>query len=108
MIVLSKYEEFSPQMGFPSIRKFIQKLPYENQKNVVEYLKSGQIHIATTARIVDALTGETTNQTLVYMNDGKYSWSNRLIYHIEKYNLRLQRDVEEDIIRRRNKMMNNL
>ena len=100
MIILGKYEEFAPGMGFPSIMGHMQPTPYGAKAKVLKYLKSGRVHMATAARIVDAVTGEAASQTLLHMNDGEYSWSSRLIYHIEKYNLRLPEDVEKNILRK--------
>ena len=100
MIFLGKYEEFAPGMGFPSLKDFVCSDSYEGKEDVVEYLKMGDIHLISPSLVVDEITGKRTDWTSVHMNDGQYSWSSRFLYHVEKYNIRLQPEVEEDILRK--------
>ena len=98
MIILGKYEELAPGMGFPSIKKDLQKEPYETKAKILEYLRNGNVHMVTASRIVDVFTGTTVNSELVFMDDGKYSWSSKIPYYVEKYNLRLPEDFERHIL----------
>ena len=54
--------------------------------------------MVSAARVVDVITGEPTAIPIVHMNDGQYSWTTRIIYYIEKYNLRLPEKVEKTIL----------
>lgn len=98
MLFLGKYEEFAPNMGFPSIREHLHKAPYSAKNDVLRYLKAGEVHMVTAAKIVDVITGEATKIPIVHMNDGKYSWNTKIIYYIEKHNLRLPKEIEEYIL----------
>ena len=99
MILLGKYEEFAPGMGFPSIKEHLQNEPYESKAEILEYLRNGNIHMVTASRIVDVFTSEKVNSELVYMDDGKYSWSSKLPYYVDKYNLRLPKEFEAHVLK---------
>lgn len=98
MIILGKYEEFAPGMGFPSIKTDLQKEPYASKEKILEYLRNGNVHMVTASRIVDVFTGTTVNSELVFMDDGKYSWSSKIPYYVDKYNLKLPEDFEKHIL----------
>lgn len=100
MIILGKYDEFAPGMGFPSIREYLQNKPYKSQEAILQYLMSGNIHMVTASRFNDVITGELTDRELVYMDDGKYSWSSKLPYYVEKYNLKLPEDFERYVLKK--------
>ena len=38
------------------------------------------------------------NIEVIFMNDGKYSWTSTLIYYVEKYNLRLPLEFEKYVL----------
>lgn len=99
MIIIGKYDELAPGMGFPSITKHLQKGPYKSKEAILKHLRNGNVHMVTASRVVDTFSGETTNVELVYMNDGKYSWSSKIPYYVEKYNLRLPEDFENHILK---------
>ena len=98
MILLGKYEELAPGMGFPSMRDFLQDAPYEHQGAIVDYLNSGNIHMVTATTFTDVYTGERVKCELVYMDDGVYSWSSKLPYYVAKYNLRLPAEFEAHVL----------
>ena len=97
-LFLGKYEEFAPGMGFDSVEDHIHDKPYDTKQAILRYLKSGKVHMVTAARIVDIFTGKRTNHQLVHMNDGEYSWNSKLIYYIDEYNLRLPKEIEDNIL----------
>ena len=99
MILLGKYEEFAPGMGFPSINEHLQDEPYESKAAVLEYLRSGSVHMVTASRIVDIFTNEKVGSELVYMDDGEYSWSSKIPYYVDKYNLRLPKEFENHVLK---------
>ena len=98
MIILGKYNEFAPNMGFPSIKDYLQKEPYKSKEVILKHLHNGNIHMVTASRIVDTISGETTNIELVFMDDGKYSWSSAVPYYVDQYNLKLPQEFEEHVL----------
>ena len=100
MIILGKYEEFAPGMGLPSLKDYVCPDSYEGKEKIVAYMKMGDVHLASPSLVVDLLTGKRTGWTRVHMNDGTYSWSSNFLYHLEKYNIRLEPEIEADILRR--------
>jgi len=98
VIVLGKYEEFAPGMGFPSIKEDLHKEPYKSKDAVLKYLRKGKVHMVTASKISDIFSGKPTNEELVYMDDGKYSWSSKIPYYVDKYNLRLPEDFEKHVL----------
>lgn len=98
MYFLGKYEEMVPGMGFPSMKDRLESAPYKTKEDILKYLKSGKAHIATAARVIDVYSGEDTFRPLLHLNDGEFSWTTKLIYYIEKYNLRLPADIEKRIL----------
>ena len=100
MIFLGAFEEFSPGMGFPSMREYLQEEPYETKQAVLERLRAGNVHMTAPGVILDVISGENTYQPLLHMNDGEYTWTTRLIYYIDRYNLRLPMEVENGFLRK--------
>lgn len=105
MILLGQYEELAPDMGFPSMKDFLQDAPYEHQGAIVDYLNSGHIHMVTATTFADVFTGERVRRELVYMDDGVYSWSSKLPYYVSKYNLRLPPDFETHVLNQKQSMI---
>lgn len=100
MIILGKYDEFAPNMGFPSAKNNIGDKPHAEKDKILKHMNSGTVHIVTASRVVDIFTGEKADRELVHMNDGKYSWSSNLTYHVEKYNLELPDDFVNHILKK--------
>lgn len=99
MIILGQYEELAPGMNFPSMKEHFQKDSYEAKEKILNYLKNGNVHMVTASRIVDVFTGKKVNGELFHMNDGKYSWSSKIPYYVEKYNLRLPEEFEQHVLK---------
>ncbi len=89
MIILGQFDEFGPDFGLPSIMEFISPEPFDYKDIIVEYMKAGQGCMASPGFVKDVITGEQVLRPFVTMHDGVYFWSSSLIYHIEKYNVRL-------------------
>ena len=86
-LLLLAYKEFGDPEA-PSLKDSFCLEPYENQKDIIEYLKRGKITLTATGHGTDAFTGDIVPQGLTLMTDSEYSWSNMLIYYIEKYNFK--------------------
>ncbi|MBR5546919.1 MAG: hypothetical protein IKU70_08040 [Clostridia bacterium] len=102
MIFLEQYDELFPGMGFSSMRDSLCSSSYPGEAEILEYLRNGNVHIATAARLYDCFTQECISGygCLVHMNDRKYSWTTKVIYYIEQYHLRLPYYIESDILQK--------
>lgn len=60
---------------------------------VIDYLKSFK-HIASCPRAaIDCVTGEEISSSFGVYSDGDFRWCDFLIYHIEKYNIKLPQNL---------------
>lgn len=100
MIFVGKYEEFSPNRGYPSIMSSCEDRPYEGQDRIAKYLKNGTNDMVRMELPKDVFTGERIPMEYIGMNDGEYTWFNILAYYVEKYNLRLPKEFEDKILAR--------
>jgi len=98
MIILGKYDELFPNMGFPSMKASLYQCPPDVKPIVLKYLKSGKIHMVTATHFSDVFTGTPVSKELVHMNDGQFCWTSRLIYYVEQYSLKLPDDFEKHIL----------
>lgn len=97
--VLGKYDELSPGMGYPSMKLSMEKNEYSGKKAIINYLKNGNVHMASASLIKDVFTGENAGGYKLFMDDGIYSWCSSLIYYVDKYNLRLPEDFETHVLK---------
>lgn len=100
MIILGQFDEFGPGLGFPSIKEFISPEPFDHKNTIVEYIKAGHGCMASPIFIKDVITGERVFRPRVTMHDGVYLWSSSLIYHVEKYNVRLPEEFIAHVLER--------
>lgn len=98
MIILGKYDEFGPGMGFPSMKTDFAPSAYEGQKQIADYLRNGHVHMVTASQAYDVFTGERIGIERYFMDDGVFSWSSSLPYYVEKYNLRLPAEFERHVL----------
>ena len=98
MKIIGQFDEFGPGMGYPSIHGYLHGIPHPHKEQILMHLRNGQVHMVTATRIVDIISGEQTNIELYFMNDGFYSWSSRILYYVDKYNLRLPDDFVDHIM----------
>ena len=98
MIILGKFNEFAPNMGFPSINDYLMDKPYDSKEKIIDYMLNGSVHMVTASKPIDIFTGNVINYDLVFMDDGEYSWTSKLIYYVDKYNLKLPEDFINHIM----------
>lgn len=98
MIVIGKYDEFSPNQGFDSMKKFFEEKPYTGQDKIVQYLKNGTEDMFSMKIPKDVFTNKVIPGRMIGLNDGKYCWWNTLAYYVENYNLRLPKEFERHIL----------
>lgn len=109
MIFLEQYNELYSGLGYPSMQSHFCQSAYPGKTEILEYLRNGNVHMATASRIRDCFTQEVIAGygCLIHMNDQMYCWTNKLIYYIDKYHLRLPRYVETDILQKAKKRSTN-
>ena len=83
---------------YPSIYDWMVKGEIPHKKEIIEYLRSGKVDMATTAPAKDVVTGELLPFRDCGFYDDEYSWGATLPYYIERYNVALPDDVTEHIL----------
>jgi len=69
----------------------VDKVNYD-KKAVIDYLKSFKHKAGCPKAAIDCVTGKEISPSFRVYNDGEYCWADFLIYHIEKYNIKLPQD----------------
>lgn len=101
LIYIGNYEELRPGKGYPSMRDYISDSPYVGQGKIVYYLLHGKECGVFAKRAKDIFTGEPLPMESVGMSDGEYIWYCTLAYYVKKYNLRLPREFENKILKKK-------
>lgn len=101
MIILGAFDELAPDMGFPSMKKSLEKKPYTNQETILQYLNNGRVYMVTASGFEDIFTGKATGLQLVHMSDGIYSWPSSIPYYVKNHNLRLPKHFEDHVLANR-------
>ena len=96
---LLHYKEYGPEDA-PSLSTLFNDGRYENQDRIIDYLKKGTVTVVATRYDKDVFSGETILplQTSCHLTDGEYIWSSDLAYYVEKYNVRLPKEVENRML----------
>ena len=83
--------------GLP-IAELVTDTPIPNKEKVLSYMRNAEELAAATGIAKDAFTGEIIPEEWLAWGDGRYSWDTRILYHFEKYNLRLPDDFIDYIL----------
>ena len=83
------------------IKQHIGNNHFTGQQQIVEYLKLGKCIASAAGPAKDIFTAKTINEELTLMTDGKYEWRSDIAYYVEKYNLRLSKDFEDYVLKKR-------
>ena len=76
----------------------VDKVEYD-KKIVIDYLSSFN-HLASCPRTaIDCVTGKEIASSFKVFTDGEYRWCDFLIYHVDKYNIRLPQAFINKIMR---------
>ena len=94
------YRELTQNEAHPSMVDFFEKAPYVYQEKIVRYLKNGHCYASTTGRERDVFTGEIIPKEIAILTDAVYFWDSLLYHYVEKYNLRLEKEFEQHILRK--------
>lgn len=98
MVFIGRYNELIPGKGYPSMKDFFSRTPYEGQQKIIDYLLHGIEDIVSGAIPKDVISGRPIRMEKVGMNDGEYTWFNTLAYYVQRYNLRLPKEFEEKVL----------
>ena len=66
---------------------------------VVNYMKSGFVYAAIAEINHDIFTGETIPYEAVIYTDKKYRWTSELLYYVETYNVKPEKDFIEHALK---------
>ena len=69
-----------------------------DKKAVIDYLKSFKYRASCPKSAIDCFTGEEISPSFKVYDDGEYCWADFLVYHIEKYNIKLPQDFVNKIM----------
>jgi hypothetical protein len=92
------YAELDKGHNFPMLKDSISKEAYPNKREILRFLKNGEVDIARASKAKDIFSGEIIPAEVLVMHDGNFYWSTTLAYYVEKYNLRLPKDFENHIL----------
>lgn len=80
-----------------SIKDYISESVAYDKKAVVAYLSSFSHYASCPKAAIDCITGKTISQSFLIYKDDEYCWPSFLIYHIEKYNIKLPQGLIDKI-----------
>jgi len=86
--IMALWKEFN-QDAEKSMKDDFKAAPSPFYREIITYLKNGKVTLVAPSCAVDVISGERIDRTNCIMTDGEYTWSNMLIYYIQKYNLEL-------------------
>lgn len=89
MISVTNYREFNEEIDAPSVVAAVSNVENPHKRQILDYMKSFEEDVVCPIKVQDAVTGKSTEITLVYYTDGEFIWDERDIYHFEKYNISL-------------------
>lgn len=99
MIFIGKYNEISPNKGYPSMRDYMSSERYDGQDVIVRYLKRGKVEaVASGGSKPDVFTGEQIKGEWSIQSDGEYAWGSELSHYVDKYNLILPEDFVKHVL----------
>ncbi len=83
------FSEMNLYQNDGSIKDNLVEVANYDKEKIIAYLKSQKRIAGCPREAIDCLTGEKISNSFSVYNDGEYKWCDFLIYHIEKYNIKL-------------------
>lgn len=97
MIYLGFFKEMALYRDSGSVQEhLVDSVDYDKQK-VIDYLSNQKAIARCPKYAIDCVTGKNIDTNFTVHNDGEYEWCNFLIYHIEKYNIKLPKEFIKKI-----------
>lgn len=72
----------------------------QTKKTILKYLRSHEPVAFSTARVFDCMAEKETDVQDVLYTDGEYEWYESEVYHFEHYDLRLNDDFIEYVLKK--------
>lgn len=88
------------KMDIAEFERNISKTPVENKQKILDYLKRFPESAFTSEPVKDKYTNKVVYDANNARSDGEYTWYENEIYHFEKYNLKLNDDFIEYVLKR--------
>lgn len=82
-----------------NIAKSVSSEKYNSQQQLIDYLKSGVDFAAIAELNHDVFSGQLIPYEALILTDGKYQWTSELIYYVENYNLKLEKEFTDYAIK---------
>lgn len=98
MINIGCFSEMNVFFNNGSVLDYLQDKVDYDKKAVLDYLKSFKHNASCPRAAIDCVTGKEIASSFKVYNDGEYQWCDFLIYHIEKYNIRLPQAFVDKIM----------
>lgn len=98
MTVIGKYREIYNNVNLPSVKDNI-NIRLENKDKILKYMKKFRPSSSAPAIVTDVISGEKLSISLDCSNDGVYAWRSDVLYYFEKYDLRLDADFVQHVLR---------
>ena len=95
---IANFKEFTGSNTDKSLKDCVNSKPYENKGAILEYLKNGEEYAASTKIVRDYITGRSIAIYPTLKRRDGLAWPHELEYYIDKYNIKLPKEIEEEII----------
>lgn len=98
MNFISEVKEFSQNPNYSDLNTMI-NYPIENKSDILNFLKSFAPVAVMAHGIADYIKNiQNNNESLKLFNSDDWFWTNEIIYHFEKYDLKLKNDFVEYVV----------
>lgn len=81
------------------VKDIREKYSDADKKRIMEYFRRFSASLFTSAPVIDVFTGEQVDDANNGYSDGEYTWYQSEIYHFEHYNMKLQSDFIEHVLK---------
>ena len=100
MKFISDIKEFSENSNNPNLNTMI-NFPIENKSVILRFLKSFEPVAIMAHGVMDYVKNTPNNsESMVLFNSDEWFWTNEMIYHFDKYDLKLNNDFIEYVLKR--------
>ena len=98
MKFITNYKEFDDDAK-ESVLEHLLKEPIKNKRFILEYLKNGKDDGVLCSGIYYYVKDEPKFDTIHLFTDGEYYWNSEEIYHFEKYNMVLNEEFVDKVLK---------
>ena len=81
-------------------KSLMPRKPIKEKETVLKYLRNGKDTAAYAGIAKDILTGEEIPGQWLLLSDGVFEWSTDEIYYFEKYNIKLEDEFIEYVLKK--------